>query len=150
MAPMDANRVFVDTNVWVYANVAESPWNQLALGRLKQLHESHTELYLSRQVLREFLVTLTRSNVFEHPQPVSTVLERVCYLERSFHLAEDGPMVTAKLFQLIEQFSGFGKQVHDANTVATMLAHGIPKLLTHNTSDFQKFSSVITVLPLEE
>ncbi|MEH2170887.1 MAG: hypothetical protein V7K41_30400 [Nostoc sp.] len=47
-----------------------------------------------------------------------------------------------------EIFSG-GKQVHDANIVATMLVYGIPQLLTHNTSDFARFSGLITVLPLQ-
>jgi predicted nucleic acid-binding protein len=43
-----------------------------------------------------------------------------------------------------------GKQVHDANIVATMLVYGIPKLLTHNTTDFARFSELITVLPLQD
>ena len=32
-----------------------------------------------------------------------------------------------------------GKQVHDANIVATMLAHGVGRLLTFNVADFQRF-----------
>jgi hypothetical protein len=41
-----------------------------------------------------------------------------------------------------------GKQIHDANIIATMLAHGIPKLLTHNVADFSRFTAHIKVLPL--
>ena len=59
-------------------------------------------------------------------------------------------MVTAKLLDLLLQFPSGGKQVHDANIVATMLVHGVPKLLTHNTADFARFSSVIEVLPLAQ
>jgi hypothetical protein len=29
-----------------------------------------------------------------------------------------------------------------------MLAHGIPKLLTHNVADFNGFAAYITVVPL--
>jgi predicted nucleic acid-binding protein len=43
-----------------------------------------------------------------------------------------------------------GKQIHDANIVATMLAHGIPRLLTHNVGDFRRFSTLIEILPLLE
>jgi hypothetical protein len=43
-----------------------------------------------------------------------------------YALAEDGPVVTAKLLTLLPRVSIGGKQVHDANIVATMLAHGIP------------------------
>ena len=38
-----------------------------------------------------------------------------------------------------------GKQVHDANIVATMLVYGIPCLLTHNARDFERFGDMVTV-----
>ena len=38
-----------------------------------------------------------------------------------------------------------GKQVHDANIVATMLAYGIPCLLAHNTKDFELFNGIIKI-----
>ncbi len=41
-----------------------------------------------------------------------------------------------------------GRQVHDANIVATMQANGINQLLIHNADDFKRFSHLITVLPL--
>jgi hypothetical protein len=41
-----------------------------------------------------------------------------------------------------------GKQIHDANLVATMLTYNIPNLLTNNVEDFKRFSHLITVLPL--
>jgi predicted nucleic acid-binding protein len=39
-----------------------------------------------------------------------------------------------------------GRQVHDANIVATMLAHGETRLLTFNEADFRRFSSVIEIV----
>jgi predicted nucleic acid-binding protein len=36
--------------------------------------------------------------------------------------------------------------VHDANVVATMLAHGETTLLTFNTADFRRFARVIEVI----
>jgi hypothetical protein len=41
-----------------------------------------------------------------------------------------------------------GKQVHDTNIVATMLTHGVNRLLTHNVADFVRFSQEITVIPM--
>ena len=41
-----------------------------------------------------------------------------------------------------------GRQVHDANIVATMLVYGILPLLTNTTEDFTRFSSFIRLLPL--
>jgi len=42
-----------------------------------------------------------------------------------------------------------GRQVHDANIVATMQVYGITHLLTHNTDDFARFAHLITVVLLQ-
>lgn len=56
----DANSVFLDTNILVYANVSESVFHQPALQAIQNLYDTGVELWISRQVLREFLTTLTR------------------------------------------------------------------------------------------
>ena len=38
-----------------------------------------------------------------------------------------------------------GKQVHDANIIATMKVYGIPALLTRNTEDFERFREVVRI-----
>lgn len=43
-----------------------------------------------------------------------------------------------------------GKQIHDANIVATMIAYRIEYLLTHNVVDFERFTSLIHILPLDQ
>jgi hypothetical protein len=65
-----------------------------------------------------------------------------------FRFAEDGPGVTSQLVSLLSSVVCAGKQVHDANLVATMLARGIPILLTHNVKDFTRVSVQITIMPL--
>ena len=139
---------FVDANVLVYANVAESPFHQPAFQAIKRHYEIGDELWVSRQVLREFLATLTRPKLFTNPRPISIVIERVQFFETSFRVAEDNPQVTARLLELIEQIAVGGRQVHDANIVATMLVYGVRRLLTHNVADFRRFSHLIDVEPL--
>ena len=41
-----------------------------------------------------------------------------------------------------------GKQVHDANIVATMLAHGERRLLTFNSKDFLRFGQRVQLIAL--
>ena len=41
-----------------------------------------------------------------------------------------------------------GKQVHDANIVATMLAHGERRLLTSNAKDFRRFGQRVQLIAL--
>ena len=73
------------------------------------------------------------------------MIERVRYLEERFQVADDTAAVTSQLVKLMEDFKIGGKQVHDANIVASMLAYGIPCLLTHNVKDFERFGEVIRI-----
>jgi predicted nucleic acid-binding protein len=49
MTTVDDNPVFVDTNVLVHANVAESPFHQVALKAIQIRYEAGVELWISRQ-----------------------------------------------------------------------------------------------------
>ena len=57
--------------------------------------------------------------------------------------------VTARLLQLIKEYPTGGKQIHDANIVATMLVNGIDTLLTQNIDDMKRFENEITLIPLK-
>ncbi len=143
-----ADRVFVDSNVLVYASVVAAPFYQQALQALRRLGDSGAEMWISRQVIREYLATLSRPQTFANPQPAALLARVVRYFEGRFHVAEDNSAVTARLLALIQQVPVGGKQIHDANIVATMQAHGISRLLTHNMADFNRFSGLIIVVPL--
>jgi predicted nucleic acid-binding protein len=142
------NPIFIDTNILVYANIPAYSLHQLALQTIQSLIDAEVELWLSRQVLREFIVSVTRPQTYANPQPIELVVERVQFFENQFRIAEDSPQVTARLLELLQQIPTGGRQVHDANIVATMLTVGVNRLLTHNVEDFERFSEFITVLPL--
>ncbi len=144
MATMDDNPLFIDTNILVYANVIETPFHEQALAAINSAHEAGRTIWISRQVIREYLVTLTRPQVFEN-LPRATVLEQVDQFIERFQVADDSAAVTEQLVKLMGNFKIGGKQVHDANIVATMLAYDIPCLLTHNVKDFERFGEVIRI-----
>ncbi len=146
MATNDA--VFIDTNILVYANLSKSPWHTLAKDRLQLLDERGVELWIGRQTLREYLSAMTRPNTLTEPIPIASLVNDVRYFADRFGVAEDGAPVTQKLLELLERIAVGGRQVHDANIVATMLTCGIPRLLTHNVDDFKRFAHLIEVLPL--
>ena len=60
MAMMVARRVFVDTNVLVYATNTLSPWSLLARERLDEATQRADELIISPQIIREYLSFATR------------------------------------------------------------------------------------------
>lgn len=141
----DVEPLFIDTNVLIYANVATAPLHTPALAAIKAAHQARRPLWISRQVLREFIAARTRPQTFAQPSTPDVVIARVRYLEDRFQIADDTAAVTDQLVQLMAAFQIGGKQVHDANIVASMLAYDIPCLMTHNTKDFERFSDSITI-----
>jgi predicted nucleic acid-binding protein len=148
MATTAVDPVFVDANILVYTQQKLSPFHAAATTKLHALVAAGHDLWTSRQVLREYLVAMSRPNALTTPVPMSTLVADVQVFQSQFTIAEDSAAVTSHLSNLLTAVACGGKQVHDANIVATMLAHGIPKLLTHNVADFNRFSAYITVLPL--
>ncbi len=122
-----------------------APLHEQALAAIKAVHQAGRPLWISRQVLREFIAARTRPQTFAQPSEPAVVIERVRYLETHFQVADDTAAVTGQLVKLMEDFAIGGKQVHDANIVATMQAYGIPALLTHNTKDFDRFGEMIRI-----
>lgn len=142
---MDAEPLFIDTNILIYANVASAPFHQQAFDTIELVQKSERSLWISRQVLREFIAARTRPQTFAKPSTPEVIIERVRYLEEQFQVANDTATVTKQLIRLLDDFKIGGKQVHDANIVATMIAYDIPCLLTHNIKDFQRFEKIIRI-----
>jgi predicted nucleic acid-binding protein len=138
-----AEPIFLDTNILVYASVDSSPFYDLARTTITAYEQAGTPLWISRQVLREYLATLIRPNV---GIPITELTATVRRYELRFQVAEESPLVTAQLLALLEQ--GHSRQVHDTNIVATMQTIGITRILTNNPDDFAPFSAFITVIPL--
>ncbi|NJL57192.1 PIN domain-containing protein [bacterium] len=148
MTAANPSAIFLDTNILVYAHVASAPHHQIALSTLQTLQQSHCQLWLSRQVLREFIATLTRPQTFAIHASPAQIAAAVTFFSNHFQVADDNARVTAHLLQLLQQIPIGGRQIHDANIVATMLASGVTTLLTNNTSDFNRFAHLIAVRPL--
>ena len=145
---MGADPVFVDTNVLVYANQELAEFHEQASARLTEIDEAGAPFWISRQILREYLAVVTRQHGLGAALPPSLAARRVRQFESLFRVAEDGPEVTEVLLDLLTRFPTAGRQVHDANIVATMLAHGIDRLLTFNTADFKRFFGLIRLEPV--
>ena|SRR5438552_759677 len=148
MATTAADPVFIDTNILVYAQQAHSPFHAPAVARIQALAAAGQPLWISRQILREYLSVMSRPGALTAPIPVANLVADVRRFQRQFHTADEGAPVTARLLTLLSATHCAGKQVHDANVVATMLEHSVVHLLTHNVADFQRFAGYVTVIPL--
>jgi predicted nucleic acid-binding protein len=138
-----ADPLFVDTNVLVYASWAAAPLHRHARNVLATHRSAGATLYISRQIIREWLATLNRPRT---GLALPDLIAEAQSFETHFAILDDTATTTANLLALLPQASGV--RVHDVNIVATMQAGGVQRLLTNNSGDFAPFSHLITVLPL--
>jgi predicted nucleic acid-binding protein len=66
---------------------------------------------------------------------------------RTAFLAEDAKAAD-RLVGLLADVECSGEQVHDANVVATMLAHGVGTVVTMNVTDFARFERYVSLAEL--
>ncbi len=142
---MSADRIFLDTNILISAVLQESPRYFHARGVLRRLEEMDVEVWVSRQVLRELLAVLSRPQAFTNPLQLADVLAVAQEYEDQFVVAEDQSLVTQQLYLLLDKVECGGKQIHDANIVATMLAYGVPQIVTYNLADFRRFEGLVLI-----
>jgi predicted nucleic acid-binding protein len=138
---------FIDTNVLVYAAAGGAPLFDRARAALAQA-AADGPVTISRQVLREYLLVITWQQTWGKPLALSQAVTDTAGFVRQFTVLEDGPSVWEQLIMLSRRYSFSGRQVHDANIVTTMLAHGERRLLTLNVADFRRFARLIEVLAL--
>ena len=142
--------MFVDTNVLVAARFVTAPAHAAACRSLDRVGNSEEPLRISRQIIREYIGTVTRPQTWFESLAMGDALEDAARLLSSFTVLEDGPDVMAALIALCREFPIAGKQIHDANITATMLAHGERRLVTLNVKDFRRYGERIELVGLEE
>jgi predicted nucleic acid-binding protein len=138
---------FVDTNVLVYATAEGAPFQDKARAALVRL-AGNERLSISRQIVREYLAAMTRPQTWGKPHTLAEAMADAMTFTKRFDVLEDGPAVWDQLCALSRHHAFAGRQIHDANIVATMLAHGEHRLLTFNTGDFQRFGALIELVTL--
>lgn len=141
-----AESAFLDTNVVLHAVHEDSPYRVPCRAALESLRAENVVLCVSGQVIREMLVNLTHPRSFARPKsPREAVSLARLLLEQVDYLDEGQSDVVEKTLALAAQFDVAGKQIHDCSIVATMLVHGVPRLITRNARDFSRFRDQIRI-----
>ncbi len=148
MGMTGAERVFVDTNILVHANNEDSIFHQAAQKTLLELQARGVEFWISRQVLREYAVIISRKMNEKKAFNAAALNGDLKRFASEFVVADEDAQVTQILMSLIKSHDVKGKPIHDANIVATMLAKGLSKLLTQNVKDFERYEPLIEIFPL--
>jgi predicted nucleic acid-binding protein len=143
------DRVMLDTNVLLAATDEGRPEHRDALTVLNVWPAGGATLCVSGQILREYLAVATRPAAvnglgLSQPDALANV-HAIC--ARTSLLAE-GTKVTERLLGLLADVGCGGRQVHDANVIATMLVHGVATVATMNVGDFARFGGYVDVVRL--
>ena len=117
-----------------------------ARSALVRLEGEASSLWISQQVLREYLAATTRPQASAAALSMSDAISDVRSFQLTFNFLNDNMDVFERLLWLLATQSSAGKQVHDANLVATMLTHNIKRLLTFNVGDFQRYQPLIEII----
>ncbi len=140
---MAADPVFIDTNVLVYASRPSAAQHFAARSSVDRLQEAGAPLWISPQVLREYVSVVTRPQASSPSLPMIDALSDVRRFIALFNIAQDGGGTLNRLIDLLGRHAVGGKQVHDAQLVATMLEAGVHRLLTFNARDFERLDALI-------
>ncbi|MHB2016648.1 MAG: type II toxin-antitoxin system VapC family toxin [Candidatus Xenobia bacterium] len=151
METTDVSPVFLDTNVLLTATTPARRLHKQARLVLEQWPFRGIQLCLSGQILREYLVVATRSKEENGlGLALKDSLTNVEAFRRLCRLLEESRPVTETLLRLLSDVSCIGKYIHDANVVATATLHRVPRLVTENVPDFQRFRSRLAVVDLRD
>lgn len=145
----DDRVVLVDTNVLLAATAPRRPLHDAALAVLNDWPNRGILLAASSQVLREYLAVATRP-VEANGLGLDTddALANVAALRNRMRLLVESEPVWDRLRALLAAYGCKGKQVHDANLVATAISAGVTRLVTANVGDFARFGAELEVIDL--
>jgi predicted nucleic acid-binding protein len=142
-------RAMLDTNVFLAATDEGRAEHDQALAIINEWPYQGTTLYASGQIMREYLAVATRpAEKNGLGLALSDALANVRALRKRTSLLAEDDKVADQLLSLLDEAACGGKQVHDANIVATMLVHGIDTIVTMNLDDFTRFAAKINPIGL--
>lgn len=129
----------LDTNVLVSSTASQRKLHEVAQS-VVQCPVSGKQACVSGQILREYLVVATRpleSNGLGLTP--AEAIANVSAFRSLMHCLEENEEVRKRLAKLVLTHECRGVVIHDANVVATALAHGVPAIVTENWEDFRRF-----------
>jgi predicted nucleic acid-binding protein len=105
---MAADPVFIDTNVLVYATRRTASEHAAAQAALARLEGEGRSLWISFQIVREYLAAVTRPQATSPALPMATAIADVRRFQQVFNVAEDRPVVLDRLLALLGAHFGAG------------------------------------------
>lgn len=94
--------IFLDTNILLRYSIVEAPEHARIRLAVERLLKEGYELWISRQVIREFCVVLTRPQTFITTLSAAEAASHIRKLLLFFRVADETASVTEHLISLME------------------------------------------------
>jgi predicted nucleic acid-binding protein len=136
----------VDANVLVYAFDTSAP-EHFASRALDAARTGATTLYVTSQVLCEFYSIVTNPRRVLKPRTVADAIAALTDLLSFLHVLPIPARTVEGWIELLRRHPVKGGAVFDLQLAAAMLANGIHRIYTYNTSDFQDVTDLTVSRP---
>jgi predicted nucleic acid-binding protein len=142
-------RIFLDTNILVYATDMDSTGHAAAATLLTSMNTEQLKPCISLQILCEFYATVTNPRKFRRPLTPTEASDAInSYRESDISLLYLKDSTIKLTLDMAIRHKINGTEIFDTQIVATMLENGVGTIYTANVSDFKKYSGIIAVNPL--
>ena len=141
-------RVLVDTNILLRSAQPNHPLCSQATHAVSRLIRQKEAVFFCSQNIAEFWNVATRPPELNglglsHEE----VLQEVSSIEKLLTLLPDVPALYNAWKQIVKDHRVQGVKVYDARLVATMSVYTVESVLTFNTADFKRYSSITALHP---
>jgi predicted nucleic acid-binding protein len=140
----------IDTNVLIYAHMAESPHHEMVRSYLlHQLAQNDVTLVVTPGILHELVHVITDGRRFDPPVAMKDALAVArSYLDSAnveCLSVDESALIHA--FELLERYQLGRKRIADTLFAASLLNQGVRELITCNLDDFRIFEELTLIDP---
>jgi len=143
---MSVEQRIVDANVLVYALDADAPQHLASRHLLDEGRSGATTLYVTSQILCEFYSIVTNPRRVAKPRAAADAIAAIAGLLSFLHVLPIPARAVEGWLDLLRRHPVTG-DVFDLQLAATMLANGVRRIYTFNTTDFEAFTELVISTP---
>jgi predicted nucleic acid-binding protein len=137
----------VDANVLVYAPDADAPQHLASRHLLDEGRSAATTLYVTSQILCEFYSIVTNSRRVAKPRNAADAIAAIVGLLSFLQVLPTPARAVEGWLDLLRRHPVTGGDVFDLQLAATMIANGVQRIYTFNTTDFEGFTELFISTP---
>ncbi|HQG37677.1 MAG TPA: hypothetical protein PLK15_00990, partial [Chitinophagales bacterium] len=100
---MEDKKLFLDTNILVYSSLTNSDFQHIARGKILEFATNNYEIWISRQVIREYLSVISKILFTEPDFKIDDVIISVEKFSNQFYIADEIKSTSEILLDLVKK-----------------------------------------------